>query len=89
MEIRFLLTEIRLPYYSDEMISDFQLLSEKINQLAALTQSLRRENAELRLNAVALAGENTDLAQRIQEAHQRVSALLESIPTPEQDEEPV
>ena len=89
MEIRFLLTEIRLPYYSDEMISDFQLLSEKINQLAALTQSLRRDNAELRLNAIALAAENTDLAQRIQEAHQRVSALLESIPTPEQDEEPV
>ena len=89
MEFRFLLTEIRLPNYSDEMISDFQLLSEKINQLAALTQSLRRENAELRLNAVALAAENTELAQRIQEAHQRVSALLESIPTPEQDEEPV
>lgn len=89
MEIRFLLTAIRLPYYSDEMISDFQLLSEKITQLAALTQSLRRENAELRLNAIALAAENADLAQRIQEAHQRVSALLESIPTPEQDEEPV
>lgn len=71
------------------MISDFQLLSEKIAQLAALTQSLRRENAELRLNAAALAAENADLAKRIQEAHQRVSALLESIPTPEQDEEPV
>jgi cell division protein ZapB len=89
MEFRFLLTEIRLPYYSDEMISDFQLLSEKINQLAALTQSLRRDNAELRLSAAALAAENSDLAQRIQEAHQRVSALLESIPTPEQNEEPV
>jgi len=89
MEIEFLLTEIRLHHYSDEMISDFQLLSEKINQLAALAQSLRRENAGLRLNAAALAAENADLAKRIQEAHQRVSALLESIPTPEQDEEPV
>jgi cell division protein ZapB len=85
-----LLTEIRLHHYSGEMISEFQLLSEKITQLAALTRSLRHQNAELRLDAAALAAENVDLTKRIEEAHLRVTALLEKIPTTsEQDEEPV
>ncbi|MFI4939348.1 MAG: DUF904 domain-containing protein [Burkholderiales bacterium] len=52
-----------------------------------MAQSLRRENAGLRMNAAALAAENADLRQRIDEAHQRVSALLEKLPAPEQDEE--
>lgn len=69
------------------MISDFNQLSEKICQLADMAQSLRRENARLRLNALALAAENSDLLQRVEEAYQRVSALLEKIPVPEQDEE--
>lgn len=70
------------------MISDFQDLSEKISQLAALTQSLRSENAELRMRAVSLEAENTELAHRMQQAHDRVAALLEKIPAPAQDEEP-
>ena len=74
-------------YYSGEMISDFHQLSEKINQLAELAQALRRENADLRLNLTTLMTENADLAKRMQEAHQRVSALLEQIPEAEQDEE--
>jgi uncharacterized protein (TIGR02449 family) len=69
------------------MISDFHQLSEKINQLAELAQALRRENADLRLNLTTLMTENADLAKRMQEAHQRVSALLEQIPEAEQDEE--
>jgi cell division protein ZapB len=81
------LTEIRLHHYSCGMNSDFNQLSEKIGQLAEMAQSLRRENAGLRLNALALAAENADLLQRIDEAHRRVSALLEKIPAPEQDEE--
>ncbi|HEY6773847.1 MAG TPA: DUF904 domain-containing protein, partial [Oxalicibacterium sp.] len=40
------------------MISDFQDLSEKISQLAAMTQALRSENAELRMRAVSLEAEN-------------------------------
>ena len=74
-------------HYSDKMISDFHKLSEKISQLAELMQALRSENADLRLKAVALAAENAELTRRMQEAHERVAALLESIPTPEQDEE--
>lgn len=70
------------------MISDFQDLSQKISQLADLTQALRSENAELRMRSVALAAENAELARRMQEAHNRVAALLEKIPAPAQDEEP-
>jgi cell division protein ZapB len=76
-----------LNYYSDEMISDFHQLSEKIDQLAELAQALRRENADLRLNLATLTAENADLTKRMQEAHQRVSALLERIPEAEQNEE--
>ena len=69
------------------MISDFNQLSEKISHLAEMTRALRRENAELRLNAANLEAENASLLQRIEEAHQRVTALLERIPVPEDDEE--
>lgn len=71
------------------MISDFDQLSEKIRQLAELTQSLRRENSDLRLQASALAAENIELARRMQQAHQRVSSLLETIPVATPDREPV
>ena len=67
-------------YYSDGMISDFHQLSEKIVKLAELAQSLRRENADLRLNLASLSAENADLAKRIEEAYTRVSALLDKIP---------
>jgi cell division protein ZapB len=81
------LTEIRLHHYSGGMISDFNQLSEKISRLAEMTQSLRRENAGLRLQTAALIAENADLLQRIEEAHVRVTTLLDNIPTAEQDGE--
>jgi FtsZ-binding cell division protein ZapB len=62
------------------MISDFDHLYQKIRQLAELAQSLRRENADLRVRAAALSAENADLAQRMQQAHQRLAALLETVP---------
>ncbi|MGN6390343.1 MAG: cell division protein ZapB [Burkholderiaceae bacterium] len=62
------------------MISDFDQLSEKIAQLAAMTQTLRRENAELRVRNAALLADNTDLSGRIQQAQQRVAALIDSLP---------
>lgn len=77
-----------MPLYSDGMISEFHQLSEKIVQLAELAQSLRRENADLRLTLASLTSENADLARRIEEAYQRVSALLDKIPVSgEEDEE--
>ncbi|MBX9798514.1 MAG: DUF904 domain-containing protein [Burkholderiaceae bacterium] len=69
------------------MITDFHNLSAKISQLADLTQSLRSENADLRIKSAALAAENAELTRRMQEAHERVAALLAKIPAPEQDEE--
>lgn len=63
------------------MISEFHQLSEKVQELAALAQSLRRENADLRQTSAALMSENAELARRMQEAHQRVATLLATIPT--------
>jgi FtsZ-binding cell division protein ZapB len=68
------------------MISEFHQLSEKIGQLAELARSLRRENADLRRAMAALGEENMDLSRRIQQAHERVAALLEKIPAPAVDE---
>lgn len=69
------------------MISEFQQLSAKVSELADLVQSLRLENTVLRQAATVLAAENGDLTRRMEEAHQRLAALLESIPAMAQDEE--
>lgn len=63
------------------MISDFKHLLEKIQQLADLSTLLRRENADLRHQVVALQADNTLLAQRMSEAHKRVEALMQRLPS--------
>jgi cell division protein ZapB len=75
-----LLTEIRLRHYSCKMISEFHQLAEKIARLTELTHALRRENAELRMSVAGLTTENAELENRIEQAYQRVSALLEKMP---------
>lgn len=70
------------------MISDFHLLSEKINELAALTEALRRENADLRQAMIVMVTDNTDLAARMEEAQRRVIAVMEQLPAPEPEAEP-
>ncbi|MBV7537040.1 hypothetical protein KW842_14830 [Duganella sp. sic0402] len=62
------------------MISDFQQLSDKIDQLAEMTAALRRENAQLRQANAALVVENMGYQRRLSEASVRVEALLEQIP---------
>ncbi|WP_295991213.1 hypothetical protein [Rugamonas sp.] len=62
------------------MISEFQELSEKIDQLAEMTHALRRENAQLRQANAALVVDNLGCQKRLNEAHDRVAALLENIP---------
>ncbi|MFZ6642187.1 DUF904 domain-containing protein [Undibacterium sp. TC4M20W] len=62
------------------MISEFELLTEKVKQLTVLAHTLRSENARLRNDVVSLATQNTDLQQRMQQAHDRVSALLSQLP---------
>lgn len=66
------------------MNSEFHLLSEKIDSLAELTQFLRRENAELRLKIAAISSENTVLIEKMQQAQQRISAVLDQLPDPGQ-----
>ena len=72
-------------YYSDGMISDFELLAQKVDALAALTDTLRRENAALRTHVTTLTTENGGLQQRMQAAHERVAALLAHLPQPAPD----
>ena len=62
------------------MISEFHDLSDKIDRLAELTQSLRRENATLRQSNAILSAENIAYMERLSEAQRRVEALLASIP---------
>lgn len=69
------------------MSSEFQQLSEKVAQLAALTQSLRRENADLRLSVTALTDANVELTARMEQAYTRVSALLDKLPAAQIDPE--
>jgi cell division protein ZapB len=64
----------------DAMISEFHLLSEKISRLAALTQALRQENAEFRLQITALTETNAQLNGKIDTAAERVGHLLQQFP---------
>jgi cell division protein ZapB len=65
------------------MISEFQELSEKIDRLAQLTQTLRSENYLLRQASALLSAENVDFKNRLIAAQQRVEALLEQLEPPE------
>lgn len=82
-----LLTTLPVGLYSGGMNSEFDLLAEKISGLAELAQTLRRENAELRLKVTEVTAENAELSRRMLEAHQRVEALLDKLPLSVHDEE--
>lgn len=69
------------------MISEFDQLADKVRQLSDLAQSMRKENADLRRSVAALKAENEELSARMQQAQQRVAALLESIPVTEPGQE--
>ncbi|MGZ8288251.1 MAG: hypothetical protein ACXW2U_08200 [Telluria sp.] len=65
------------------MISEFQELSDKIDRLAEMTMSLRRENAALRQSNTLLGRENEAYMERLSEAQRRVEALLAQLPAPD------
>ena len=69
------------------MISEFQDLSDKIDRLAQLTQSLRAENYLLRQANSLLSAENLAFKERLILAQTRVEALLEQFPAPEAEAE--
>ncbi|MBY0574219.1 MAG: DUF904 domain-containing protein [Undibacterium sp.] len=65
------------------MISEFELLAEKLKRLAEMTHTLRLENATLRRNTVDLGDENARLRERVQQAHDRVESILAQLPLDE------
>lgn len=69
------------------MISEFQDLSDKIEQLAALVGSLRHENAQLRQTNLLLNEVNTALLERLVEAQGRIEAVIAQLPAPAAAEE--
>ncbi|HZG22386.1 MAG TPA: DUF904 domain-containing protein [Herbaspirillum sp.] len=69
------------------MSSEFLQLAEKVTQLAKLAQRLREENAELRRKVKLLSEDNTTLTARVDDAYQRVSAVLAQLPVAEAEEE--
>ena len=68
------------------MISEFQDLSDKIDRLAQLAQSLRAENYLLRQANTLLSAENVAFKERLIEAQRRVEALLDGLPKPPGEE---
>ena len=64
------------------MISEFQDLSDKIDRLAQLTQSLRAENKLLQQATRLLSDENAAFRIQLAQAQQRVEALLATLPPP-------
>jgi cell division protein ZapB len=64
------------------MISEFQDLSDKIDRLAQLAQSLRSENYLLRQANALLSAENIDFKHRLLAAQQRVEAMLAQLDPP-------
>lgn len=69
------------------MNSDFESLSEKINQLAELTMVLRRENAALRIRNAELLSEQSITNERLQQAKERVTKLISTLPVAVMQEE--
>ncbi len=64
------------------MISEFQDLSDKIDRLAQLTQSLRAENKLWQQANKLLNSENAAFRQQLEQAQRRVEALLAMLPPP-------
>ena len=62
------------------MISEFQQLSRKIEQLAELAMTLRHENTELRRNLTLVSADHALCKEKIRQAQQRIGALLAQLP---------
>jgi cell division protein ZapB len=62
------------------MNAEFHQLAKKIEQIATLVQTLRKENTDLRSQLDELTTTNAELSERIQQAHERVSVMLNNAP---------
>jgi len=62
------------------MHAELDTLEAKIRQVAALCQSLRRENIALRQQVLTAQQDNKQLTTRLDAARIRLHALLETLP---------
>ena len=67
------------------MISEFEQLSMKVEQLVQLLSVLRNENSELRTQVNTLTTNNAALLLLINEAHERVAKVLGKLPNEYQE----
>jgi uncharacterized protein (TIGR02449 family) len=63
------------------MLEDLDALARKVHELAQLAQSLRTENQQLRAQLAAASAELDTLHGRVEQATQRLDAMLERLPT--------
>jgi cell division septum initiation protein DivIVA len=62
------------------MLRELDQIADRINQLAALAQSLREENQALRLQLSEAEASTRSLRSRLDAARQRIEALIEKLP---------
>jgi len=62
------------------MLEDLDTLARKVTELAAMAQSLRTENQQLRAQLAAASAELDTLRGRVEQATQRLDAMLERLP---------
>ena len=65
---------------SRAMLEDLDTLARKVTELAAMAQSLRTENQQLRAQLAAASAELDTLRGRVEQATQRLDAMLERLP---------
>ena len=62
------------------MESELQALEDRIRHAAELAKRLRAENVDLRQRLAALESDNKRLAEKVENAAQKIEALLKQIP---------
>ncbi|MGB2816730.1 MAG: DUF904 domain-containing protein [Burkholderiaceae bacterium] len=64
------------------MLDDLDTLGHKVTELARMAQSLRTENQQLRAQLAAASSELETLRGRVEQATQRLDAMLARLPPP-------
>ena len=66
--------------YSEDMDADLKVLEQKVMQLISLCDTLRIENAELRLSLTAIESDSATLKSNMAKASERIESLIGSLP---------
>lgn len=65
------------------MIDEFEKLGQKVDEAAALIQTLRQEKEALQAQVICLKKKQDILTARMSEAYTRIQALVEQVPSNE------